>query len=67
VVVSLALFTVILPYCVAKALAGLTAPDVIGQLKTLNESMETHTKLLASLANNTPAMIAPVSNDVSGG
>lgn len=40
----------VIPYCLARAIQALAAPEE-AQLKVLNEKIETHTKLLASMAN----------------
>lgn len=62
VVVSMALLSVIAPYCLSRALAGLTRPDYGAELRKLNETLATHTKLLANVANNMPESPAAEEN-----
>jgi len=48
VVISMALLITVLPYCLSKSISGIIQA---GELKKLNETLPTHPKLLASLAN----------------
>jgi len=59
VAISMALLIVILPYCLSKAIMGIIQD---GQIKRLNETLETHTRLLASMANTvSPITVEPES------
>lgn len=63
VAISMALLIVILPYCLSRAIMGMIQA---GELKKLNETLATHTRLLATLANAAaPVTAEPDSENVS--
>jgi hypothetical protein len=50
---AMAVSFVVIPYCVARAVEGLSRSDN-DELKKLNEQAQTQTRLLSALANATP-------------
>lgn len=61
---AIAVAMVVIPYCFARALVAMSTSAEEAQLKRLNESIETHTRLLAEMAN---ASTHRVHEDLSAG
>lgn len=61
---ALAVAMVVIPYCFARALVAMSTSAEEAQLKRLNETIETHTRLLAEMANTS---VQGVHTDVSTG
>jgi hypothetical protein len=49
---AIAVALVVIPYCFARAVEALSTSTAESELKQLNETLATHTVLLASLANS---------------
>lgn len=58
---AVAVAWVVIPYCWARALVAMSSSAEEIQLKRLNETIETHTRLLAERTNATPKALQDVS------
>jgi hypothetical protein len=61
---AIAVAMVVIPYCLARGLVAMSTSAEEAQLKRLNETIETHTRLLAEMANTSAR---EVHGDVSAG
>ena len=59
---GIAVALAVIPYCLARAAAALSTSESVAELKHLNDTLTTHTRLLAAVANASNPVETPVNS-----